>query len=538
METMVSITLHNLDCIREGRGSDGSDPYIWPAMVWIDQNTLAVGVLSPTDADALTVIKSGMRAGQSAPIPASVGVLMRPFDDDIGNLVIILAVALWQRNDTPDNVAQAGFDAYSASLRQAIADNLLALDTTDQAAQDAVIQTIKTDVKNAVANAISNALSTFQKIEVWSGLLTLDSIIDNSSTVFRNIVPTSFTISFGGSFGGRLLFYRDYTQNGTGDVDTPSVIGLGGWADFKFLFSGGDGIIYAVDQAGRLLFYRDKTQDGTGDVDTPSVIGLGGWTDFKFLFSGGNGIIYAVDQAGRLLFYRDKTQNGTGDVDTPSVIGLGGWADFKFLFSGGDGIIYAVDQAGRLLFYRDKTQDGTGDVDTPSVIGLGGWADFDFLFSAGNGIIYAVDQAGQLLFYRDYTQNGTGDVDTPSIIGLGGWTDFKFLFSGGDGIIYAVEKAANPPDVYQIDADLGVAVVLCAEQRDNVAAATTALNDVETEIAGLEKQFAQASAAEKQVLRAAIKELQQNQLPAAEKALAAANAALRTCEASSRARSG
>lgn len=93
---------------------------------------------------------------------------------------------------------------------------------------------------------------------------------------------------------GRLLFYRDSTQGGTGDVDTPSVIGRGGWEEFTSLFSGGNGIIYAVNNAGQLLFYRDSTQDGTGDVDTPRVIGLGGWTDFKFLFPGGNGIIYAV----------------------------------------------------------------------------------------------------------------------------------------------------------------------------------------------------------------------------------------------------
>jgi hypothetical protein len=45
----------------------------------------------------------------------------------------------------------------------------------------------------------------------------------------------------------RLLFYKDYTQNGMGDVDTPKVIGLGGWDAFKFLFSGGNGNIYAVD---------------------------------------------------------------------------------------------------------------------------------------------------------------------------------------------------------------------------------------------------------------------------------------------------
>jgi hypothetical protein len=49
-----------------------------------------------------------------------------------------------------------------------------------------------------------------------------------------------------------------------------------------------------VDGGGRLLFYRDHTRDGTGDVSNPSVIGLGGWQVMRHLFSGGDGIIYAV----------------------------------------------------------------------------------------------------------------------------------------------------------------------------------------------------------------------------------------------------
>ena len=64
----------------------------------------------------------------------------------------------------------------------------------------------------------------------------------------------------------------------------------------EYVFSGGNGIIYAVNQQGQLLFYRDANQDGTGEVTGPSVIGQGGWQNFKFVFSGGNGIIYAVDQ--------------------------------------------------------------------------------------------------------------------------------------------------------------------------------------------------------------------------------------------------
>lgn len=239
---------------------------------------------------------------------------------------------------------------------------------------------------------------------------------------------------------GQLLFYRDDTRDGTGDVNSPFTIGMGGWQQFRQLFSGGEGIIYAVDPQGQLLFYRDRFRDGTGDVNSPAVIGQGGWQQMRFLFAGDSGVIYAVDSDGRLLFYRDHHRDGTGDVNSPSVIGQGGWQQFRKVFYGGDGIIYAVDQQGRLLFYRDHHRDGTGDVNTPSVIGQGGWQQMSHLFSGGDGIIYAVDQQGRLLFYRDRQRDGTGDVNTPSVIGQGGWQQMKFLFDGGGGIIYAVPK--------------------------------------------------------------------------------------------------
>ena len=220
------------------------------------------------------------------------------------------------------------------------------------------------------------------------------------------------------------------------------------WQDFKFVFSGGNGIIYAVDQQGRLLFYRDVNQDGTGEIPSLSVISQSGWQDFKFVFSGGNGIIYAVDQQGRLLFYRDTNQDGTGDVANPSVIGQGGWQRFKFVFGGGNGIIYAVDQGEgfltRLLFYRDTNQDGTGDVANPSVISQGNWGFRRSVFSGGNGIIYSLADItvaqikSPLLFQLDRNQDGTGEVTEPSIISQDEWKFFKFVFSGGNGTIYAV----------------------------------------------------------------------------------------------------
>ncbi len=239
---------------------------------------------------------------------------------------------------------------------------------------------------------------------------------------------------------GELVLYRDRARDGTGDVNTPSLLGLGGWQTLKHLSADGNGAIYAVDAEGRLLYYRDPTRDGTTLVAGPSVIGLGGWGSMRHVFSGGDGIIYAIDEQGRLLFYRDNTRDGTGDVSNPAVIGLGGWQQFSRVFSGGNGIIYAVDQAGRLLFYRDSPRNGTGDVSAPGVIGLGGWQSFTQLFSGGDGCIYAVDDAGRLLFYKDHRQDGTGDVSAPTVVGRGGWDSFASLFSGGDGIIYAVRR--------------------------------------------------------------------------------------------------
>ncbi len=529
MAQNVVLTLQTLRCVRENQSSPSL--YIWPAFLWIDHPSATVSYpLSPLDGDDQVILSSNLQPGQSAAIPVSVGLAERIFDTDLTQTTLIQVTALWQKHDFPANVVDAGYHAFGTSLHDAIEANLIFLASSDAQVQQQAVDTIKTTVRNSVIHAIYNSLSSAQKVEIGLGLLTIDADVDSTSTVLRNVSSQTFTISLGGPLGGRLLFYRDNTRDGTGDVDTPSVIGLGGWADFKFLFPGGDGIIYAVDQQGRLLFYRDNTRDGTGDVDTPSVIGLGGWADFKFLFPGGDGIIYAVDQQGRLLFYRDNTRDGTGDVDTPSVIGLGGWADFKFLFPGGDGIIYAVDQQGRLLFYRDNTRDGTGDVDTPSVIGLGGWADFKFLFPGGDGIIYAVDQQGRLLFYRDNTRDGTGDVDTPSVIGLGGWADFKFLFPGGDGIIYAGELSLQPERHYEIDGTLQVTTATCQAELAEVAAAAQTVSDLKSQIAELQNELSHAPHSQWPLLKQQIHALEQD-LSAANAALHAASQALADCQA-------
>ena len=297
---------------------------------------------APPDRFARVQVRGDMQAGETAEIPASVRELTARVDE-AGFRALILVVALWEHDETPRAAVVAGYRAFSAELQAAVAGHLQALASSDPQEQDQAVKEITKQVNERVEEAIRDELGigdVFDDIDdvVGSDILALTALPGLGA-------PAPVSLGFGAEQGGRLLFYRDANQDGTGDVANPAVIGLGGWQNILRLFSGGNGIVYSVDRRGRLLFYRDANQDGTGDVANPAVIGLGGWQNILRLFSGGNGILYAVDQAGRLLFYRDTTQDGTGDVANPTVIGQGGWRDFLHLFSAGNGIIYAVDPA-------------------------------------------------------------------------------------------------------------------------------------------------------------------------------------------------
>ncbi len=72
------------------------------------------------------------------------------------------------------------------------------------------------------------------------------------------------------------------------------MIGRGVWSGMRHVVAGGDGILYAVDGAGRLLFFRDTTRKGTGEIGNPTVIAASGWSRFKHMTADRRGLIYAV----------------------------------------------------------------------------------------------------------------------------------------------------------------------------------------------------------------------------------------------------
>lgn len=106
MATDAIVILERLRCIRESDVAGGSEPYIWPALLWIDDSTLSepipVGVTAPALGNARVVIKNDMRAGQTADIPLSVGMLRVRFEDGLSIRRLILVVALWEEDETPE----------------------------------------------------------------------------------------------------------------------------------------------------------------------------------------------------------------------------------------------------------------------------------------------------------------------------------------------------------------------------------------------------------------------------------------------------
>lgn len=179
MGTDVVITLNDLQCINQDRGSDGSQPYIWPAFVSINTSTAKVTVIAAwAPSLARIVLSNGMHSGDTASIPSTVGVVGRRYDDDISQYKMILSVVLWEKRDLSDDSILAGFNVYSDALQSAIENSLLGLASTDPDVNQKA-DAVKSSVHDQVYNAIENSLTGPEKVEVELGILVPDSVIDS-----------------------------------------------------------------------------------------------------------------------------------------------------------------------------------------------------------------------------------------------------------------------------------------------------------------------------------------------------------------------
>lgn len=196
----VSVTLQTLQCVREREA--GSEPYIWPVLLWIDDATLMtselIGVSGPVLGDARRVLHDSMVAGETASIPYPLGSLAVRFEDVSTIRYVLLVAALFDMDETPEAAMWAGCKAFTSELRAAVADNLLGIRQAVTQGNDddlqQLIDAIKARVKQHTETATWNALTGWQKTRVVLGTLNLDDYV-GADFYFGEPVRTEFALS-------------------------------------------------------------------------------------------------------------------------------------------------------------------------------------------------------------------------------------------------------------------------------------------------------------------------------------------------------
>ena len=187
---------------------------------------------------------------------------------------------------------------------------------------------------------------------------------------------------------GDLYWYR-HNGHHTGSSSWAETKKVGsGWQGARLAFAAGDGVIYMINREGDLLWYRHLGYlNGSAQwANGGNISKVGnGWGGMRLAFSGGKGVIYAIDGKGDLYWYRHtgytngsfNWSNGASGVKVGS-----GWNDAASAFSGGDGLIYVLKRDGNLYWYNNTgfaTGAATWSSPTGNRIGTG-WGGFVRIF--------------------------------------------------------------------------------------------------------------------------------------------------------------
>jgi hypothetical protein len=204
-----SVVLQELACLQLP-DSTGRKPYLWPALVSIDDFTITtpipVGITAPNMQDVSAPLTTNMHAGDAIPIPAPVGnVGTYSFEvgpeapaNSVGNN-LILVVVLFENHDFEEAVIAAGYTVFQAALQAAMADHLATLRSDTKNA----IDDITSVVNAAVTTAFDNALPAHGGTIDITGLLNLglnfkpDVEISSNHEFWSGVKTTSdFTLLF------------------------------------------------------------------------------------------------------------------------------------------------------------------------------------------------------------------------------------------------------------------------------------------------------------------------------------------------------
>lgn len=196
--------LDTLTCRTDATPFGGLSPYIWPALVVVDDRTLrSSGLVSVTMAPpdtARSVISRNIRPGQTVSIPACLNRIQARIEDDGSIQTAILVLVMFTECETPKSAVTAGYRAFSPALRESIARRLLQLreanalaDATDRAAaMNAFAQQISREVQDAVSQKVRDALCPSDQIRARQGTLKVDEMVGMDWLMADPVTPRNF----------------------------------------------------------------------------------------------------------------------------------------------------------------------------------------------------------------------------------------------------------------------------------------------------------------------------------------------------------
>lgn len=204
MSSTIRISLDNLECIAEDDGFGASEPYIW---VWAlatgtKNGSVKLVIYNQPLHNARVVIRDGMRANETTPIPAFVGQLAIKTDLNPSEIEkIILITVLLEEDLSKDIAMQRGLETFNNVIGAQIINNEQALTEAQNNPDPEVLKALTSDISDAVAARIKAAiLSAETKIKDHDDSIgTAFKLFSSTKNVAGQVTPIqsqAFSLSF------------------------------------------------------------------------------------------------------------------------------------------------------------------------------------------------------------------------------------------------------------------------------------------------------------------------------------------------------
>lgn len=220
--TKLELRLDRLECHLQGDASGGSEPYLWPMLIWVSDATLATSALvrSNHPHTPRTVLGQNVQAGAVLTIPASAGTTGVQLADGEVLRSALAVISLLENDETPRHVVAAAHASYVQELPAAIARHLLELSSDVQAVVDDAKAAVRAEVSAAVKIAGAGEMTAWEKFKVGIGSLNLDDQVGSAFADTTTTTPIALDFVETSGSGSSARTTQDWHLSGTLTVDT------------------------------------------------------------------------------------------------------------------------------------------------------------------------------------------------------------------------------------------------------------------------------------------------------------------------------